>query len=580
MTLSLLNGLHVSLRGLQSTEEHIKIASQNITNADRPGYTRKTFESDYITGNFGSVPIGGTIFGSLNKFLLEGVVSDTINVGKKAVVSEFLDIYVRRTGSIPSDFSLTSTLNDFFSHLDLLTIGPENRVQKEQTVSDAEVIALYLRDMSNTIQSQRTEVEIDIDKTVDRINQALTNLNDINEKIIRTAPSNSAALADFEDKQGAELQKLAEEIDFTYYFDSRDRVQIYHPGGQPMLLLRDLPLSFDPVSTLVGSVTYPSGINPIELNGVDITTSIKGGRLGGLIELRDVSLVEEQEKFNEFASVLRDTLNAALNTRASRPSRNELVGEMGFAAADPFAGTGNVRVAITNNAGVVQSFTDLNLAAYGTVGAVATALNGLPGITASLSVDGELIVTSIDPTLGVSINEMSSDVGANNRGFSHFFGLNNLFTGLGAEDIRVADYLLANSDHLALGELSASATLAVGDIGISLGDSSVSASLSTALDRSISFNAAGDFSAQNVSLRTYAESVMSRAALKGSIAQDEFDAADVVRQQEVDFMNNTTGVNVDEEMGVLLEMESHYQASAQVIAVIKGLLEELIATVR
>ncbi len=45
-------------------------------------------------------------------------------------------------------------------------------------------------------------------------------------------------------------------------------------------------------------------------------------------------------------------------------------------------------------------------------------------------------------------------------------------------------------------------------------------------------------------------------------------------------MNNVTGVNIDEETAILLELESHYQASAQVISIVKGLLEELIAIMR
>ncbi len=581
MTLSLLSALQTSFRGLEATEQQIKIAAQNITNADRPGYTRKSFQPDYITGNFGTIPVGGTVVSALNKSLLEGVIDDKTVVGQKTVVAEYLENYVRRTGNVVSDFSLTSTLNDFFAHLDLLAIAPENRAQKEQIVSDAEVITLYLRDLSDGIQKQRTEVEQEIDKTIDRINQSLATISNINDKIIRTTGKDDIALAEFEDVRAIELQKLAEEIDITYYFDERNRVQIYHPSGQPMLLHRDIPLTFDPVATLTGTVTYPGGLNPILANGVsDVTQNLRGGKLAGLVELRDVSLVEEQEKLDEFAVQLRDTINAVLNTGAARPPRNQLVGEQGFAGGDPFAGVGTIRIAVTDNSGIVQSFTDLNIGGFGTVGAVVGAINGLAGITASLSVSGELLVTSTDPTRGVSINEMTSSVGGSNLGFSHYFGLNSMFTGIGAEDITISDYLLADSDYLALGQLSNSVTLAVGDTGITLGDVSVTRALSTALDTTVTFNAAGDFAAQNVSLRIYAESIMARAALKASIAQDELDSAQIILQQEEDFMNNITGVNIDEETAILLELESYYQASAQVIAVIKGLFEELMAAVR
>lgn len=592
MSISLLNGLHLAFRGIQTTEQHIKVAAQNISNADREGYTRKSFQADYITGNFGTVPLGGTVYSAMNEYLLEGVVDDISDLGKKNVIAEYLDVYVRRTGNIVSDFSLTSTLNDFFSNLDLLAITPENRAQKGQIISDAEVIALYLRDQSGAIQDQRTGVELEIDKTIDRINENLQIIKDLNDKVVTTTSKNATTLVEYEDQRAMAVQALAEDIDITYFKDSMDRMQIYAPTGQPLLTHTVSELSFDPVATLAGSVTYsasgPSGINGIFVNGVDITGDVNGGKLSGLIELRDGTLVEEQEKLDEFAAQLRDTLNAVLNTGASRPPRNELVGEAGFALTDPWAGSGTVRVAITDADGVVQSFTDLDLSQptnmndliNGSVVPPFPGLDGLAGISAQIDANGQVVITADDPDHGISINELDSDVGADNRGFSHFLGLNNMFTGNGAEDITVAQYLLDDSDVLALGQLDGSAGLAVGDIGITIGDTRVIQGISTALDASVAFSAAGDFSAQSVSLRVYAESVMSRAALKGSSADDAASSAEILYQQGADFMNNVSGVNVDEETAILLELESHYQASAQVIAVIKGLLEDLINAVR
>ncbi|MGB1077293.1 MAG: FlgK family flagellar hook-associated protein, partial [Bdellovibrionales bacterium] len=244
---SLLNAVRLSFRGLEHTQAQIGVASQNITNADREGYSRKTFRADYITGNFGTAPVGGQLLSALNPFLLEGVVNDTTDVGRKNVIAEFLDVYVRRTGNVVSDFSLTSTLNDFFTNLDLLAATPENRAQKEQIVSDAEVIALYLRDMSSSIQDQRTEIELEIDKSVDRINESLTVIHDLNDKILRTSGKNSTTLVEYEDQRATEVQKLAEEIDITFYVDGQNRIQIYHPSGQPLLLSEVRPVEFDPI---------------------------------------------------------------------------------------------------------------------------------------------------------------------------------------------------------------------------------------------------------------------------------------------------------------------------------------------
>ena len=52
--MSLNIGLNMAYRGLQNAESQINVASQNITNANKPGYTRKTFDPNYITTNAGN----------------------------------------------------------------------------------------------------------------------------------------------------------------------------------------------------------------------------------------------------------------------------------------------------------------------------------------------------------------------------------------------------------------------------------------------------------------------------------------------------------------------------------------------
>ncbi len=60
-------------------------------------------------------------------------------------------------------------------------------------------------------------------------------------------------------------------------------------------------------------------------------------------------------------------------------------------------------------------------------------------------------------------------------------------------------------------------------------------------------------------------------------ANDGVDYADTVLQRSTEALSKETGVNIDEEMSSLLELERSYQASTRLISTIDGMLKTLLA---
>ena len=159
--------------------------------------------------------------------------------------------------------------------------------------------------------------------------------------------------------------------------------------------------------------------------------------------------------------------------------------------------------------------------------------------------------------------------------------MNDLFTGTaGASDIKVSSYLLTAPEYLSIGTLSTSATLAVGDRGVNRGDGSIAQSLADMLNNNVSFNAAGDFAAQNNTLQRYAQAFISSAASKADLSQKDSDTSLSVFKTSSDLLTSNNGVNVDEETAKLLVYQNQYQAGAQVVKTIQEMLDALIAAIR
>lgn len=577
--MSLTFALGMTARGLQATENRMSVTAQNITNADKPGYTRKTVSEKYITTNAGSTPIYGSVLGTLDLYLSKTVINDVSNVGMKEIISQYLDLYNKNMGSTDGASTLATYMNDMYSNLQVLSTSPETGANKAFVVSLAQNLANGLRNISSDIQNQRLQADQKIEETVNTINTTLESINELNERI--AGGGNDAGTAEYQDQRLYLMEQLAKDIDIQYFFDSSGRAQIYTQGGQALLTTEVRNISYSATTSMNGLITYPAGFAPISVNGVDITTTLKSGTLGGLVQLRDQTLVEEQQKFDEFANTLKFQMNSILNTGTSLPPRASMTGELqGLTAATAFSATGILRVGVVDNDGITVNYTDINLAGMTTINDVLTALNGVANINASLNGNGELVVASTLANSGVAMNQMTSSVGALNQNFSHFFGLNNLFEGTGAETLDIADYLNGDNDYLAAGVFSGSATLAAGDRGVARGDGSVADAMADLLNANVAFNAAGNFSAQSNTLTRYMQSIIANSANRAQIAENEADTANTIFNQTKDYLLNKTGVNLDEETAKMVELQTKYQASASVIATIKTMFDALLAAVR
>lgn len=579
--MSLTGGLNMAIQGMMTTSVRTTVSSQNITNADKEGYTRKNLEPAYLTTNIGSAPVSGVIVGSNDRFLVQSVISDTSAYKFYDTMAASLDYYASKFGSTDGNGTLSSTLDKMYSALQYLANNPETNANKAQVVQIADTLASGIRALSIDIQHMRSEADQNIATSVSNINSMIDEIDSLNHKMSGYARSD-LSMAEYEDRREYLLQQLSQEMSIQYFYTEENSLQIYLENGQNLLSSIPQHLSYTPVNQVNGSIVYPAGFSPISLNGNDITTRISGGKLGAFIELRDTTYVDEQSKLDEFATVLKTEINTLLNTGASIPPPNTMVGSLeSLTGASAFTATGTIRVAVTDRAGLVQAYSDINLAAMTTVNDVLTALNGVTGVTATLTADGELSIQASPSTSGIAINPLTSSVtSSTGESFSQYFGLNDLFTGTGAEDIKVSNALLTQPDILAISVLSNSATLAVGDRGVNRGDGTIADALAELLNSNVSFNTAGDFAAQNNSLMRYMQSIITNGSSKALFAQRNADTAQQILSSTTDLLGAQTGVNIDEETAKLLILQNQYQAGAQVISTIKDMMDALIAAVR
>lgn len=448
LSLSLLNalsGLHVNQRG-------INVASQNVANVNTEGYTRKIVHQESVsTDGIGHGVAVSAISRNVNEYLLRDLRGTT----SAAATNKVQDYYFQRMqdlfGAPDSSGSLAATLTTFGTQLQALSASPESQATQTAVVDAADRVARQFNDMGRQIQDLRLEADNDIAATVAAINADLEELKTLNEKIARNLALKLDA-TELEDQRDVALTRISEHLDVNYFKEGSGKVLLYTATGVPLLDQTVHPLSHNTVSSMDPGLTWSAGnLDGIMVGSTDITTTVRDGKLRGLIEMRDYTLPNLYAQIDELAATLRDEMNALHNKGTAYPGATSLTGTRTFDAADPPTWSGTLRVASTDTEGTVTGFQDFDLATYATVGDLVAAIDAMPTVSASIDAGGRVVIAGAGGNR-VALNEIDSAVAVGGRtlGASEFLGLNDLYVTSAAYDAYSSDFQTSQTAPIGL----------------------------------------------------------------------------------------------------------------------------------
>lgn len=449
--MSLTVALRTALSSLQATQSQFQVASSNIANVNTVGYTRKTLavNSVVLDGNGAGVRTG-TVQRSVDAFLVRQVRDMASSTSQFTVYDRYLQTIQDQFGTPADNTSISGSISSFSTALQALATQPETVARASEAVGQAKLLADQINALADSMQQMRAEADVEINRVIGEVNGALDEIAHLNVLIVRANALNQPT-GDLQDQRDNLVRKIAEHMDVRSYERSNgDMVLMTGSGRRLVDGDQATPLSHDPFTSLGANATYlpttttgfynTGGVNGIYLgtpadttNGTnDITSEIASGRLKALIDQRDDVLSGMQSSLDELASKMRDAVNAGHNNGAAFPPPATLTGTQTVAGTDPISGAGIFRIALVNpTTGAISNVADINLAGLTTVNQVITAINGAAGlggnVTASL-VGGKLQLATSNGS-GIVINENTSAIatGADTRGLSHFFGLNDLY---------------------------------------------------------------------------------------------------------------------------------------------------------
>ena len=431
--------MNTATSGLTTAQTQLRVVSDNVSNVNTPGYVRKI--GDQISLSSHGMGVGvevARIRLATDRFLQAASLNAGAEAARQGVRHELYD-HIQSLFGDPGGNGFFSQVDAVFAAFAASAEDPASSPRRQDALFRTQSLFGEAGRIGEQIQAVREDADGRIQGAVEKANALLQQIEGLNLEIARaTVVSGDASGA--ETAQAALIGQLAELVDI--------RVSARPVGGVSIRTGAGALLAGEGAATLnytrAGTVTSETAFNEIwvtEPGGQKrpLLDNVASGEIKGLVELRDIEAPATAERLAELVARFADELNRAHNANSSVPAPPSLTGRnIGQSFENAIAGfSGQTTIAVTNASGVIQARADIVFSgatmtvngAAATPATFLTVLNAQLGGSATASfVDGKLTIAAGGGN-GVAIaDDPASPSDKTGRGFSHYFGLNDLIT--------------------------------------------------------------------------------------------------------------------------------------------------------
>ncbi len=549
---------------LAAYQAAIAITGQNIANVGNADYTRQS-------GRLAAVPGGTTLAG-----FSPGAGVDLTGIQRhidEAVQTRLRLAFCARNGAQTAytvlsrveslyneltDGDLSSQLNAFFGSFSTLQTDPTDNSARNLVIASADTVIRTLQRQRAGLLDHITDLNNTVESIVPSANQMLSEIARLNEQIA-TQSANGSGDSALRDRRDALLNSLSELMDIQTREQSNGAVNVYL-GSEPVV-------DFSRSRGLTTQRVTIDGIERVTVRYADNNGSVilHDGKLAAAVNSRDTDLVAQLEKLDQLTRGLIWEVNRVqstgqgltgyttlLSTYAPTSRTAALNTAQAGLTFPPQNGTFVVRVRDQQSGEVVSRMIQVDLDGIGgndtTLNSLATALDGVPHVSVSITADNRLRVTA-DPGYDIGFAEDSSNVLAS-------LGLGTFFTGTDAATLDVN--AAVRSDP----RLIATALNGQPGDGSNAGRFAAVGGATSAL-------------LGNQSILDFHSDIVTGLGVQAAAAQTNQEAADAVYSSLLAQREAVSGVSLDEEAINMTKFERAFQGASRYLTVVDSLTTEL-----
>jgi flagellar hook-associated protein FlgK len=296
----------IGLEGFEAARKYFDVIGNNIANAATEGYHRQRIELSpaYMTES-GSVILGGGvniegITRVVDELMELEIMSQKSSSGQTSQELATLLTVESTFGDLGSSSGLSAMLDDFFNSLHSLSANPSELIWQSQVAASADVMAQKFRTLSDFFYNLKSRIVEESENVVEQINSLVTQIAELNDSISKMVIGGSDAnnLRDKRDQLISNLSELAG-VEVTS-----------HKYGVVDVSVGGIPVVSGATATLLEVGLQSSGTLAYSVSGAHAyNTNLQGGRLGGLLTLRNTLIPDVTNDLDTLASTLIQQIN-------------------------------------------------------------------------------------------------------------------------------------------------------------------------------------------------------------------------------------------------------------------------------
>jgi flagellar hook-associated protein 1 FlgK len=337
----------ISTSALQAFQNAIAVTSNNIANANTPGYDEESVNFATAVPQPGGLSIGsGVDVSSVSR-----AVSDLSNTQLNSSQSTLgqlngLQTYTNQIDNIIGTTAggLTTALQNYYGAWSTVANNPTSTASRQALIGAAQSVSASLQNTSTQLQSLNTSINSGITSDVSQINSLASSIGTLNQQIVVAKTENGGqAPNQLLDQRDAALSSLSQLVGVTTSTDSNGALNVFVANGQPLVLqgstnqLTTVPNQYNASQLEISTTTNSGNV---------ISSQITSGDLGGLLAARTQAVDPAINAVGQIATGLASAANTQQN------SGLDLSGNQG---ANLFSVGGPQAVASSKNTGTATA---------------------------------------------------------------------------------------------------------------------------------------------------------------------------------------------------------------------------------
>ncbi|HEY7494437.1 MAG TPA: flagellar hook-associated protein FlgK [Candidatus Tectomicrobia bacterium] len=301
-------------QALLAQQKALQVVGQNIANVNTPGYSReRPVLIPVPTALTGSVLRSGVSVEQVKRVFDRFVTTQIHTATTQLHSAQEQDDLLKQIEALFNDLGqedagLASVLEHFFQSFQELANNPQDMAVRTALQQQGTTVASTFQQLHTGLQDLRQDLNTSLQDELEQMNRLANQIADLNNQImlVEADPNNPANT--LRDERDQLVKQLAEKVDITTFETNEGAVTVLLGGGRPLV---EGPRAQH-------LVTRADDNEPQRLlvymqddygNLTNVTTNILGGKIQGLLHVRDTAIPQFTTSLNRLAAQLIASVN-------------------------------------------------------------------------------------------------------------------------------------------------------------------------------------------------------------------------------------------------------------------------------